>query len=210
MVSRDADCGGAGGVLVVARSARDEAAIRRAADALRRGSLIGLPTDTVYGLAADPRVPGAEERICAAKGRDRGKPIPLLASDIGQVRAYGVRFTSSEELLADRFWPGPLTLVLSAGDAREGFRVPDSEVARAVLAQGGGVLRVTSANRSGQLPALTADEALRALGDSVELVLDAGPVPGGTPSTVVRLEGAELSVLREGAIPAEALREVLG
>ena len=166
-----------------------------------------VPTETVYGVAADPRIEGAQDRICRAKQRDRGKPIPLLASDLATIAGAGVELNELEERLARAFWPGPLTLVLRCGAAQEGFRVPDHEVCTMLLRRMGGLLRVTSANLSGQPAALTADDAMAAIGHAVEGVLDAGPASGGTASTVLRVEDGEIVVLREGAISREQLRD---
>jgi L-threonylcarbamoyladenylate synthase len=194
--------------VLTASSAADTSAIRAAAEALRRGALAVIPTETVYGLAGDARVPGVLERMFGAKGRDRNKPIPFLVSGIDAVLAGGARLGDLEMSLARRFWPGPLTLVLDVGGGTEGFRVPDHPVALALLRAVGGVLRATSANLSGEPPALTAGEGLRALGDSVDVVLDGGPVPGGTPSTVVKVESGRVCVLRSGAIPEAELKAV--
>ena len=184
---------------------------------LRSGGLAIIPTDTVYGIAADPSVPGAEQRICRVKGRDPGKPIPLLVADIATIKRCGAVFGRTESTLAARFWPGPLTLVLEmtasadmgfATGTTEGFRIPDCESALAVLRRAG-ALRVTSANRSGEPPSKTAAEAVRSHGDLVDVVLDAGIVLGGEPSTVVRVRNGDITVLREGRIPASELRGVL-
>jgi L-threonylcarbamoyladenylate synthase len=170
----------------------------------------------VYGVAADPSVPGAEERLRRAKGRDARKPIPLLAADAADVERFGGVFGRLGRRMARAFWPGAVTLVLPVrrrgGTARsdEGFRVPDHALCRRLLREVGGVLRVTSANRSGRPPALTAAAARRALGKAVDAVLDAGPAPGGVPSSVVRVEGGRIRLLREGAVPADRLREVAG
>lgn len=200
-------------IIIPADSARLAEAVRRAADVLAAGGLVVLPTDTVYGVAADGRLPGAEERLARAKGRPEDKPIPLLAAGLAEVENYGAALTPAERRLAEAFWPGPLTLVLrvprAGAAAREGFRVPDCATALALLRAVGGVLRVTSANRSGEPPALTAAQAADALGASVELFLDGGPAPGGVPSSVVQIEEGGLNVLRAGAIPEAALRQVL-
>jgi tRNA threonylcarbamoyl adenosine modification protein (Sua5/YciO/YrdC/YwlC family) len=188
-----------------------------AAGILGRGDLVILPTDTVYGVAADPRVAGAEERLCRAKGRDFAKPIPLLVAGLEQAVDYGAVFGEAERRLASAFWPGPLTLVVRVerADERgpdrrfEGLRVPDDEVALSVLRASGGVLRVTSANRSGETPAVSAEEAVRALGEHVALVLDAGPRTGA-PSTVARVEDGGVRILRAGAIAGRTLQRILG
>ena len=108
-----------------------------------------LPTDTVYGVAADPRVPAAVERLYAVKGRDARKPVPLLVTGVDEAERRGAIMGRRARRLAERYWPGPLTLVLPTGTGTEGFRVPDHAVTLAVLRAAGGGLRVTSANRSG-------------------------------------------------------------
>jgi L-threonylcarbamoyladenylate synthase len=176
-----------------------------------------MPTDTVYGLAADPRVDGWLERICHAKGRPEAKPIAFLASGADQVEAFGAVMGPVERALVARFWPGPLTLVLKTGPARdappagetvprEGFRVPDHDVALELLCAVGCVLRVTSANRSGAEPARNAQEAAASLGAEVSVVLDSGPSPGGVPSTVVEVVAGVPRILRAGAIALESIR----
>jgi len=183
----------------------DSAATKRVGLALREGKLAIIPTDTVYGLAAHPGRPEAESRLFEAKGRDREKPIPLLAAGIDDVRAFGACLTSSDEVLAARYWPGPLTLVLPVSHSEretrtEGFRVPDHPVALAILRAAGGVLRVTSANVSGHPPALTAHGSIDALAPYVDIIVNAGQVSGGIASTVVRISNSEAIVLREGAV----------
>ncbi len=185
----------------------DPRLLAEVADVLRTGGLVILPTDTVYGLAADPFRPGAEARLARAKRRSDGKPIPLLACDAGRVVAWPVDLGPVGRALAARFWPGALTLVVRAGAGWEGFRVPAHAAARAVLEAAGGVLRVTSANRSGQPPALTAAAAVAAVGAEAGLALDAGPAPGGIASTVVRVGPGICEVLREGGVPAAAVRD---
>ena len=183
----------------------EPAVIAAAVKALRAGQLVVVPTDTVYGVAADPAVPGAEERIFAAKSRDRGKPIPLLVSGLKIVTRCGGLLSPRALRLARTYWPGPLTLVLPCGDRTEGFRVPDHPVTLALLKATGGVLRVTSANVSGEPAARDAQAAAAALGESVGLVLDAGPVTLGVESTVVQVAGNDLKILRQGAISEEAI-----
>jgi L-threonylcarbamoyladenylate synthase len=189
-------------VLVDTAAAAPGEAARQAIAALRAGRLIVIPTDTVYGLAG---LLGQEEQIYRAKDRDRGKPIPILAGDVAAVRRAASGLSAGEEQLAAAFWPGPLTLVLQTPRGPEGFRVPAHELAMEVIRAAGGLLRVTSANCSGEPPALTAGAAVAALGTKVALALDAGPAPGGEPSTVARIEGRCLRILREGALAREAI-----
>lgn len=192
-------------IVSVAAKRPDPAAIRRAVKVLRAGGLVIVPTETVYGLAADPGVAGAEDRIYEAKERDRGKPIPVMAVGVDAVTQWGARFSPAARRLARRYWPGPLTMVLPCGDRTEGFRVPDHAVMQALLKAAGGVLRVTSANVSGEPAATNAQDALAALGDRVGLALDAGPAGLGRESTVVDATGETVRVLREGAIPASLI-----
>lgn len=163
-----------------------------------------LPTDTVYGIAAHPGRPDAVARICTIKGRPTGKPIALLASDREAVERFGACFPDVAKRLASRYWPGALTLVLPCGDSLEGFRVPAHPDTCKLIAACGGVLRVTSANLSGEMPATCAVSALKDVGLEADLVIDGGVSPGGVPSTVVKITNeGKLNVLREGAIPSE-------
>jgi L-threonylcarbamoyladenylate synthase len=188
-----------------------------AAAALESDQLIVFPTDTVYGVAA--RLDEAAiERIYAAKKRAIEKAIPVLLAAPDAVSQVARSFPDWAQRLADRFWPGPLTLVLPKRDdlppnlstlPTVGVRVPDYTFARTLIAAAGGALAVTSANRSDEPPACTIQAAIRYLNAAVALYLDGGACAGGVPSTVVTLAGDELRVLREGPISARALRAVL-
>jgi len=170
---------------------------RAAAEVLNRSGVAVIPTDTVYGLAARPDCPAAVERLYTIKGREAKKPIALLAADIAAIERFGYPVTGKARELAERHWPGALTLVIG----KEGFRIPDHARTRELLAACGGVLRVTSANLSGQRPATDAPQALADVGLSADYVIDDGVSPGGVPSTVVRVrDDGGLEVLREGAI----------
>ncbi|HPC49577.1 MAG TPA: L-threonylcarbamoyladenylate synthase [Kiritimatiellia bacterium] len=183
--------------------------LSEAARLLCAGGIAVIPTDTVYGIAAHPDRPEAVARLSAIKRRAEDKPIALLAADVGAVRAFGAHFPEGARRLADACWPGALTLVLACGERWEGFRVPDHAFTRALLAACGGTLRVTSANLSGAMPATSAAQALQDVGLVADRVLDDGLSPGGTPSTVVKAEAdGTLTVLREGAIPATAIRRL--
>jgi L-threonylcarbamoyladenylate synthase len=187
----------------------DAETILLAVSALERGELIVIPTETVYGLVADPRLPGAVERIYQAKQRDRGKPLQLLITGVDVIISLGFVLSDLERRLAEQFWPGPLTLIVEREGESEGFRVPASRIAQDVAERVGGALRATSANLSGGAPALTADEALDSLGSSVSVVLNDGPVEGGVASTVVRVRDEDrIEILREGAITRNAIEEL--
>ncbi|HET7700491.1 MAG TPA: L-threonylcarbamoyladenylate synthase [Candidatus Limnocylindria bacterium] len=181
-------------------------AVEEAAAALARGELVAFPTDTVYGLAA-----GHDHlrKLYIAKDRPKDKRIPVLLSDATNLEASAL-VTAAARALAERFWPGPLTLVLVA--PRRGtlaFRVPDNAVARRLIAASGGGLPVTSANRSGQPDARTAEEVLAQLDGRVSLVLDGGRTAGDRPSTVVDCTTDQLKILREGAISASEIERAL-
>jgi L-threonylcarbamoyladenylate synthase len=176
-------------------------AVEEAATALANGELVAFPTDTVYGLAA-----GHDHlrKLYVAKDRPKDKRIPILLSDVGNLEASAM-VTPAARALAARFWPGPLTIVLVA--PRRGtiaFRVPANDVARRIIAASGGGLPVTSANRSGQTEATTAQ-----LDGRVAIILDGGTTPVGLGSTIVDCTTEPLTVLREGAISKAQLEEAL-
>ncbi len=179
-------------------------AIAEAAAALARGELVAFPTDTVYGLATGH---GHTRKLFLAKDRPAEKRIPVLLADAANLESSAI-VTPLARRLAARFWPGPLTIVLTApGRGSLAFRVPDHPVARQLLSASGGGLAVTSANRSGGPEARTAQDVLAQLDGRIHLVLDGGPTPGGVASTVVDCAGEELIILREGAIARDALLE---
>eukprot|EP00667_Euglena_gracilis_P017912 EG_transcript_18943 len=185
----------------------DPQSVAAVVSALRRGCLVVFTTETVYGLAADPTVEGAMDRICEAKGRDANKPVALMAASVEQVEELGADFGKAGMALAERYWPGPLTLVLQVPDGSfQGFRVPRHPIPLAIAKQFRQPLLLTSANRSGQPDARTAQEALAEVGEYVAVVLDSGPALAGVPSTVVKVEGDQLTLLREGAIPFRKLQ----
>ena len=185
--------------------------IRRAAELVWAGELVIVPTETVYGVAARADSAEAMARLYAAKGRDEAKRSAFFAADLAAVRAAGAKVDGVAERLANAFWPGPLTLVLqNAAGEWDGFRVPDHAVALAWLRELDFLPAVTSANRSGEPAARTAQEAWAALEPHVALALDAGPAAGGLASTVVKITGAALEILRAGPIGPEALARASG
>ena len=185
----------------------DEEGLEAAAKVLLAGGVAVIPTDTVYGLAAHPDFPEAVDRLYTIKGREAKKPIALLAADVEVVERFGFRITDKALELV-KHWPGGLTLILSKStlnsqlstlNSAEGFRVPDHGWTRRLLAKCGGLLRVTSANLSGQRAATDAPQALADVGLSADIVVDDGISPGGVPSTVVKVDGGHIEVLRLGA-----------
>ncbi|MBA4609735.1 threonylcarbamoyl-AMP synthase [Aeromicrobium sp. Marseille-Q0843] len=189
--------------------------VEAAVSALRDGALVVLPTDTVYGIAADAFDPSAVARLLEAKGRGRDMPPPVLIADPVTLDALVAERPAAwlQTMLAD-LWPGPLTVVFRAqpsltwdlGETHGtvAVRVPDDERTRAVLRQSG-PSAVSSANLSGQPAATTVDEAEAMLGDSVRVYLDGGPSAGSTPSTILDVTGPVPRVLREGAIDLATL-----
>jgi L-threonylcarbamoyladenylate synthase len=185
---------------------------------LRRGELAVLPTDTVYGVAADAFSPSAVQRLLTAKGRGRDMPVPVLVGSWRTLDGLAEVVTPTARELVEAFWPGPLTLVVRAapslawdlGETRGtvALRMPLHPVALAVLEQTG-PLAVSSANRSGLPPATDAAEAARQLGTAVATYLDGGSCPGPVPSTILDLTGDVPRLLREGALPVERLAEVV-
>lgn len=179
----------------------NEQTVALAAETLKAGGVVIVPTETVYGVACHPDFPEALERICKMKGRDRDKPFQLLASGADAVWADGaVRSTEAERAAAN--WPGALTLVLPTSKGHtEGYRVPDLPLLQRLIALCGGLLRCTSVNLSGEPPAKDAREAASVLGEAVDLVLDGGPARLGVASTVAALgaDGA-LTILRQGSV----------
>ncbi len=195
-------------ILKVNPSAVDPAAIQQAADHIRRGGLVAFPTETVYGLAADANNPKAIERLNRVKGRPPEKPYSLHVHSAAQVREYLDQVPPMAQRLMDKFWPGPLTIVLPARTGTLGFRLPQHPVAQAFLQACGTPVVAPSANRSGFPPPTDSKEVLEALGDACECLLDAGPTPLGRESTVVSVVDGRLHILREGAIPAATLEAV--
>jgi L-threonylcarbamoyladenylate synthase len=191
-------------------AAADPAALREAATAMLAGGIVGIPTETVYGIGVVPR-PEALAAVIAAKQRPEEKGIALLIDGLDQVAGL-VTLTTPARRLAAHYWPGALTLVLpllrpelvpeavTGGRDTVGLRVPDHPAPRA-LARQLGPIAVTSANRSGEPPAQVPEELIASVGHSLALVLDDGPVRGGVASTVVAVDrDGGLEVLREGAI----------
>jgi L-threonylcarbamoyladenylate synthase len=184
------------------------AALREAVQLLRDGRVVAYPTDTLYGLAVDPRNPDAVRRLFALKGRADTSALTLIAADAEQAQQAG-EFNPLASRLAARWWPGPLTIVMSAkailasetlaGGTTVGIRVPDHPVAQALARGFGFCITATSANRSGENAAATAGDAIGALPE-LDAVIDAGPVAGGAPSTLVSVQDERVTLLREGAV----------
>jgi len=202
----------------------DQQAIARAAEVLRRGGLVALPTETVYGLAADADNPAAVRAVFAAKGRPADHPVIVHIDEAAMLGPWVRAVTPDAERLARAFWPGPLTLVLrrstrahdalTGGQDTVGLRAPAHPWARALLRAFGGALAAPSANRFGRISPTTAAHVRSDLGEkpdgAIDLILDAGACAVGIESTIVDLSRGEPRLLRPGSISREQLQEVLG
>lgn len=196
------------------------AAVRRAASLLRAGELVALPTETVYGVAADARSAGAVRRIFAAKGRPAHNPIIVHVDGVEMARTCVVEWPPAAAYLARAFWPGPLTLVLrrsslipdivTAGGDTVGVRCPSHRVIQAVIRACGFPLAAPSANRSAEVSPTTAEHVYTALAGRIPCIVDGGPCPVGIESTVLDLTVSPPRVLRPGMVHEESLRAVVG
>jgi L-threonylcarbamoyladenylate synthase len=199
-------------------SANDPNSLERALEILHFGGLVAFPTDTVYGVGALAFDPAAIASIYVAKARPAEKAIPILIGDVEDLDRVSDDVPPLALILAARFWPGPLTLVVPqrvtlpgivSATPTVGVRVPDHPAARALL-RAAGPMAVTSANISGQPSPTTSGEVLAQLNGRVPLILDGGVTPGGIPSTVVNCLGAEPAILREGPLSKSDILKALG
>jgi L-threonylcarbamoyladenylate synthase len=190
-------------------------------DLLRRGGVLAIPTESSYGLAADPRNPAGVEAIYRIKGREAGKALPVVVAGREQLAPLGIDLGAESNLyIVERLfalWPAPLTVLLpisrplpaAGGENRLAVRVPEHGKLRELLAALGHGLTATSANRSGGEPILDPEAAAELLAGEDAMVVDGGVLPGGPPSTLVAIEGDGLAVLRTGRFPAGRLKETL-
>jgi len=191
----------------------------RAVRALAAGGIVAFPTDTYYALGASAWNAEAIARVFAAKRRPAGEPLPVLVADRAQWSAVAAELPDAALRLAERFWPGALTIVcrraahlpaaLTGGGETVGVRQPNSAAALALCRAAGAPLTGTSANTHGRPAPLTAVEVALDLGSAVDLILDGGPCPGGQPSTVVDVTEAPPRIVRAGAVSADAVRQAL-
>ncbi|MFD2028174.1 L-threonylcarbamoyladenylate synthase [Promicromonospora aerolata] len=192
-------------------------AIDEAVNAISRGGVVVLPTDTVYGIAADAFDEAAVAALLAAKGRGRQMPPPVLVGEVATLDGLAIDVPEEARELVEAFWPGGFTIILRAQPSLQwdlgdtggtvALRMPDHPAALALLKRTG-PLAVSSANKSGSPAALDVTDARRQLGDAVAVYLDGGDAPGGVASTIVDATGRGMRIVREGAVSLEALREV--
>jgi L-threonylcarbamoyladenylate synthase len=187
---------------------------------LRNGGLVAYPTDTVYGLGAAFNLPGAVEKIYAAKGRSSGLPLPLLLADESQINDVSSAVPASARCFIRNFFPGALTLVVPAsravpaavtgGGSTVAVRIPDHPVPVALIRGLGAPIVGTSANLSGRPSPLSAEDVYNQLSGKTDMIIDGGHCPGGRESTIVDVTGDTPVILREGAISREELERVCG
>lgn len=194
--------------------------VERAVDVLRAGGLVGLPTETVYGLAADARNEDAVRHVFATKGRPLGHPLIVHVADVDEARCWASDWPIPADLLVERFWPGPLTVivrrrddvldVVTGGRDTVAVRVPDHPLAQSLLRSFGGGLVAPSANQFGRVSPTTARHVVDDLGDAVGYVLDGGPCTIGVESTIVDCSVDPPQVLRPGAVSEVEVRQAIG
>ncbi len=206
-------------LLKVSPETPDPAALRYAAAFIRRGELVAVPTDTFYGIAADPFNLAAVGHIYQVKGRPETRALPILVNSMAQAVSLARDVPYTFHKLAQKFWPGPLTLLVDASNhiplkvtahtGQVALRWPKSPIVCALINLVNGPITGTSGNISGQPACSTAVELLEQLGDRLPLILDAGETNGTLASTIVKLEDDEWSVMREGVISKEQIRAAL-
>jgi L-threonylcarbamoyladenylate synthase len=200
-------------------NAADESALQVASAAILNGSVISVPTETFYALSADPFNLRAVEQVFLIKGRQDWKPLLLLADSIDQVETVAHDIPDAFYKIAERFWPGPLTLILPAantvprkitgGTGTVAVRIPDQAVTRLLIRAIDMPLVGTSANLSGRPSCSTPEQVLQQLGGKIELVLDYGDTRGTTPTTILDVTREPARLVREGAIPREEVSSYL-
>ena len=192
--------------------------ITAAIAAAKRGDLVVLPTDTVYGLGTDAFSQIGPQKLLAAKGRDRNMPIPVLVGHVKALDGLAQRVDGVTKALAEAFWPGALTIVVKAqptlrwdlGETNQtvALRMPLNPIAIELL-NAVGPMAVSSANKTGQPAATNVEEAIAQLGEEVTIYLDGGQTPGNVASTIVDVSSGEIKLLRQGAIPLEEIRLIV-
>ncbi len=206
-------------LLKISPETPDPATIRYAAEMIRRGELVAIPTDTFYGIAADPYNLAAVDQIYRVKGRPETRALPILVNTIGQAVSLARDVPYTFHKLAAKFWPGPLTLLveastgvplkITANTGNVALRWPKSIFVNALIDLVKGPITGTSGNISGQPACANAADLMEQMGDRLPLIIDAGETPGNLASTIVKLDGDDWTVMREGVIPEDAIRAAI-
>jgi len=209
-------------IVKINTDAPESSLVTYVAEKIRAGEVLGMPTDTFYGLAVDPFNLHAVDRVYEIKTRSRHKPLSLLIESVDQAAELAWPVPEIFYLLARRFWPGPLTIIVkadpklplkvTANTGNVALRVPAAEVPLAIIRSAGLPITATSANLHGEMECTTAMEVRDQLGDCLSIVVDGGKCPGVLPSTIVDVtdENSRWRLLRQGAIPEEQIVELLG
>lgn len=177
--------------------------VKKTADIIRKGGIAALPTETVYGLAVNADDKSALKRLYAVKRRPDTKPFTVQIADCGQLNDYIDNVPAGLKAILDKFWPGPLTIIVNGKSSKVGLRIPDNKVTLAIIAEAAMPLAVTSANLSGGKAASSAQEVLRIFNGLIDLVVDDGQAVLGVESTVLDCTSSPFKILRRGAISEE-------
>ncbi|MBI4684730.1 MAG: threonylcarbamoyl-AMP synthase [Nitrospirae bacterium] len=191
--------------------------LKKAIGILNKGGIIAYPTETFYGIGARFDIENALKRIYELKKRPEEKPMPLIIGDRKMLLMISVPINNTVSALMDKFWPGPLTLLLrakkelsqylTAGTANIAVRIPGESIALQLAIMMGFPITATSANLSGMPPAEDAETVLKYFGNTIDLIIDGGKTPGGFSSTIIDVTGEKIKIVREGAIPISALKD---
>lgn len=191
-----------------------------AAAAFRRGGVIAFPTETFYGLGVDPFNISALEKLFALKGREQGKPVALIIGDASMLASVASDVPQEAFVLMDTFWPGPLTMLFRANmkipgtvtgkTGKVGVRVSSSSVCQRFLKAINSPITATSANPAGMKPAKSREEVIAYFGAKVDVVIDGGRLKASAPSTVIDMEGKDITLVRQGAVPFKEIMKALG
>ena len=190
-----------------------------AAEIILNDGVIGYPTETVYGLGANALSDAAVEKVFELKGREKNKPILMIAAELDQVKKLVTSFPTQAEILAKAFWPGALTMVLEAapqlsplllgGGNQIGVRIPANQICLELLKICGVPITSTSANITGKENPISAEEVFKYFGSKLDLIIDGGASPSRVPSTVISIENNKVKLLREGVIPYSKIQHVI-
>lgn len=193
--------------------------VHEIASLLKKGGVIAYPTDTLYALGGDAFNPDVQHKIRILKGREAAKPFPYVIDKAERLREWGLQLSPVAATLTAKFWPGPLSLVVEDAGGLPSevldvnrticLRVPDNKIACAIAAALGGLVIATSANPAGRTPARTAQEAMERFRGEIDAVVDGGPSSSPEPSTIVDVSGPKVVILREGAISATKVRDIV-
>jgi L-threonylcarbamoyladenylate synthase len=182
--------------------------VKKAAGILKKGGIVALPTETVYGLAVYANDNNALKRLYSVKKRPDNKPFTIQISDYGRLADYIDKVPTGLKKILDRFWPGPLTIIVNGKSGKIGLRIPDNKVTLAVINEVKLPLAVTSANISGEKAVVSAKEVADIFGGSIDLIVDDGDIEGGIESTVLDCTVSPFKILRKGSI-SEELKEFI-